>query len=86
VKDDVDNGDQPAGYCCLGVLARVKGIDRRRLNPHGTLSGIETSPGKSLWVGIVGSDQLKLEQKLISLNDSGDYDFNRIAAWIVKNL
>lgn len=80
------------GYCCLGVLAEIKGRLIPQDNSYIGAKGIMMDNGifNSTSLGDALREELGLsndiENELISMNDGGRYGFRRIATWIEKNL
>lgn len=70
-----ENGKEFTTYCCLGVLRAVGSETGMRMRK--TADEVLTAS-----CGL--SDDI--QQKLAARNDSGRWNFKRIAAWIEKNL
>lgn len=79
------------GYCCLGVLCKIGGIDGVLIN---TLSGqikggaLDDQPAIKEWAGMrTGSGKFKFKHQnnnLMALNDHEEYTFEQIADVIEK--
>jgi len=74
------------GFCCLGVLCRVMGIEEKteRGSERGTFDGV----GGVLSTQLQVKAELEEEKmnRLVALNDEEGYSFSQIASWILKNI
>jgi len=86
------------GYCCLGVLGEVCGMDKGDLigvdfldaGIGGLKSGIgsfQTGEGEEVYKGIALRDRTNKVRRFSNLADANDagVSFRRIATWIEKN-
>jgi hypothetical protein len=65
-------------YCCLGVLAKIQGVDKNiRLSDYGSLTGLVTA-GRSDSVPICRV----VESRLIAMNDNENASFKEIADYL----
>ena len=72
------------GYCCLGVLASLAGVEDEKLKKY---SGDPLNNfGIELPVHANKRERADTETCLISLNDDAHYSFKKIADWVERYL
>lgn len=79
-----DDGDiHPAGYCCLGVAAKVCEVGNLTLEGRGFLNNID--PTAQLRIPKLLKDR-RLQEQLSTFNDDKKYTFKQIGRWVEKHL
>ena len=71
------------GYCCLGVLGRVKGVSKKQLLSTTSFLNVPSRKDRSQdHSGL----KLKVRNKLADMNDRKKMSFSKIADWIEANV
>lgn len=76
-------------YCCLGVAAKIYGVDMGAYGLYGYLEPhmSDALPKEFFEINKTEySDDYLLQDSLIKLNDSEELSFPEIADWIEKNI
>lgn len=73
--------EQPPSYCCLGVFCHLNDVDLDTADEDGVSwgmrGGVTTAPPL-----LRKAMSPSLRAKLADMNDSGNYSFQNIAAWL----
>lgn len=74
------------GYCCLGVAAKIKGVDLNAFGSWGYLENHMADFPEELFDVVDTNGEPKLQNELTKLNDNEHYSFTEIADWIEENV
>jgi hypothetical protein len=77
-------GEVGGGFCCLGVLAEVKGVEWEECTPY--VAGKMVCHKEGGWLSEEFSGLHFSEQKSLSRMNDSDVPFDKIADYIEQNL